>query len=250
MRTIPTIITSGEYNGSPPYGFSAKDASGPTLLDGTEYNAAAIDDFNWGWIQAALKQAGTTPDGNPETEDASQILDALARIMSPVGSVFEWNRADDPATANARVLYVHGQGILRTNYPDIDAACYVGDTRNPTASGFYRADDAGGAVRNIVGDYLILPDYRGYFPRCIDPSGTIDPDSGRWLFDIQQDAFQGHHHATNAHTGNSLAGSGGTNSDNSAATVTDPIADASAITPRTAIETRPKNRATKYVVRY
>jgi len=250
MRTIPTIITSGEFTGSGPYGYLAKDASGPTLLDGTEYNAASIDDFNWGWIQAAMKQAGITPDGNPETEDASQILDALARIMSPVGSVFEWNRADDPATANARVLYVHGQGISRSAYPDLDAACYVGSVRNPTASGFYRANDSGGVDRNINGGYLILPDYRGYFPRCI---GGVDPVPGRSLFDIQGDMFQGHGHWTNAwgRTDVSItSGTGKAANDSSTAVVTTPTNDGTNGTPRIGIETRPKNRATKYVVRY
>ncbi len=40
------------------------------------------------------------------------------------------------------------------------------------------------------------PDFRGYFPRGYDSSGTVDPDgAGRTLLDTQADEFKSHTHA-------------------------------------------------------
>lgn len=175
---------------------AAVNASIPSAQDGTEFTKAMVDDI-WGFNQALLDHAGMTPDGFAEAAGASQRLEALQKAFIGPGEIVEWNLAADPATAGRRRLLLNGQGILRANYVDLDAAVYVGDANNAAveAAGgaYYRADDAAGTIPNIAGVYLILPDRRGYVPRGLDLAASVDPDgAGRYIGDIQNDAFQGH----------------------------------------------------------
>jgi hypothetical protein len=58
----------------------AIDASGPSATDGTEYIAEGINDW-WGWVQALLNFVGITPSGVTETKTASDVLDALKKLI-------------------------------------------------------------------------------------------------------------------------------------------------------------------------
>lgn len=156
-------------------GTQAINVSTPGAGDGTEFKALMPND-QWGARQAIMNYAGLTPNAVSESYTNSQFLTALTRSLSPAGTVFLSHTQQDPATLGYRFLPLEGQGILRANYADLDAAVYVGNTRNPTAEYYYRADDAGGVTRNITGAYLILADMRGVFVRGDDPTAVIDPD--------------------------------------------------------------------------
>jgi len=97
------------------------------------------------------------------------------------------------AGCDIRILLLEGQGIDRTidAYKMLDYITYCGDVNNATADSFYHADDAAGTIRNIAGDYLILPDMRGYATRGLDKSGLVDPQgAGRIVGSVQNDALQ------------------------------------------------------------
>jgi hypothetical protein len=143
----------------------SQNATAPGATDGTPYLKSVIDDL-WGSRQALMDAAGLTPTGVTESPTASQQKEAIQKISGYPGEVIAWMGNDsDPSTLGIRLLPLNGQGILRASYPDLDAACYVGDSANPTAEAFYRADDAGGTSRNTTGIYLILPDSRSAFIR-------------------------------------------------------------------------------------
>ena len=249
------------------------DASGPSETDGTEFKASLIRDW-WGYAQAVLNRAGLTPTGVAEADGNSQIIEGIQKGGLAAGIETIWNLASEPSVTGHRALLLNGQGILRANFAELDAAVYVGDSNNPTASAYYRADDAGGAARNVAGIYLILPESRGYFTRGLDVAASIDPDgASRDLGSIQIDAFQGHDfflfrdnesnvgidvnpNRTPARTRTTAADADYfiTGGDTGAATLgktngglTD---DGVNGTPRTSSETRPANRIVKSVIWY
>ena len=170
----------------------AINATGSGATDGTEFVKIGIDHV-WGWSQALLNYAGLTPNGIQEADGASQLLEATGKgfAVGP-GLGVTWWLNDDPATTGHRVLLLNGQGILRANYAELDAAVYVGDASNTAVHGgggfYYRADNSDGTSPNIAGAYLILPETRGYALRGLDPSGGVDPGgASRFLGDVQGD---------------------------------------------------------------
>lgn len=168
----------------------AINATGAGTGDGTEIVKILVDDL-WGARQALMDAAGLVPDSVTEAPDTSQLLEAIRKICGSPGEGVIWWKDSDPAITGDRVLLLNGQGILRANYPELDAAVYVGDTANPTASAFYHADDAAGTIRNTTGIYLILPDTRGYVLRGLDTAGSVDPDGpSRDLGSIQGFAIE------------------------------------------------------------
>jgi hypothetical protein len=161
---------------------------------GTPWEEDIVNDL-FGWQQQLLDAAGITPSGNPDKKSVSQYYDAMRLTGGYPGLVVPMAINVDPATLGMRVLLLDGSGVLRANYPDLDTRTYVGDSANPTAGAFYRADDAAGTARNITGAYLILPDARGCFPRGLDTTGTVDPDgASRTLGDEQAWAMRNHYH--------------------------------------------------------
>jgi hypothetical protein len=191
MKDYATIVnTLGSFPN-----VTGKNASGGGATDGTPYIRQFIDDL-WGFSQALMNDAGLTPDGVTESASASQRMTALRRILGAPGEVIAWmGDAADPSAGGIRLLPLTGQGVLMASYPLLDAATYVGDPDNPTASAFYHAQDAAGTIRDTAGPYLILPDLRGYFLRGLDVSATTDPDgASRDIGDSQAPAVAKHRH--------------------------------------------------------
>jgi len=263
------VISSvwANFNGAGPLAFTGKNATGAGATDGTEYIAADIDNFKWGWMQELFTREGFTPDGVTEAVGASQIVEALDNKL-PAGMVLEWNLNVDPATYGARYLLLNGQGILRANYPELDANVYVGDGNNAAVEAgggaFYRADDAAGTIPNIAGVYLILPESRGVVSRGLDLAASIDPDgAGRFLGDLQIDAFQGHFHniinpvgspvaaqILSATAGGSATLAQGASANGNDISIGVPLTDGANGTPRTDSETRMYNRSTQFAIKY
>jgi len=129
----------------------------PLAGDGTPLVKKWLDDI-WGYQQAVLAHAGTTPSGANEIAGTSQILNGLISILSPVGSVIMWQGAVLPDTLGHRLLHLDGAGVLVSTYDALSTACWVGSSKNATAEAYYRADDSGGSSRSDTGTYLILPD--------------------------------------------------------------------------------------------
>ena len=133
-------------------------------------------------------------------------------------------------------LECDGSAISRTTYADLFTVI----------STTYGSGD-GSTTFNI-------PDLRGEFIRGWD--NGRGQDSGRSIGTSQSDAFQGHHHSYRYYN-QFLAGGGSKTDDmpqspNSTSNnrVTTPISDGSNGTPRTANETRPKNIAMMYCIKY
>jgi len=140
------------------------NASGPTAVDGTEFVKIMIDNYMFGPQQALLNHAGLIPDGIPEADGTSQEVDAMKKSFGYPGESVDWYGDLDPAVVGAKILLLHGQGVLIASYPELTTSVYVGDGNNPTAPAFYKADDAAGTIRNVGGVYLILPDARDIHP--------------------------------------------------------------------------------------
>lgn len=153
----------------------SNNVTAPGSGDGTPYVKDFIDDL-WGHSQDLMARAGLVPSGSSEAASSSQRTEALKRIFGAPGELVLWHGQADPAVAGLRMLILQGQGVLRTSYPDLDAACYIGDGNNGDVSypAYYHADDPAGTIRNIAGDYLILSECRGLFLRGWDPSAIND----------------------------------------------------------------------------
>ncbi len=185
MKDLAAYVNN--YDGTFP-NWTAKNASGGGATDGTEWVAGLVNDGMWGWSQALLSYFNMTPNDVAESVNNSQILDAL-KGLCPAGTELMWG--GDATAIPYRFLLLHGQGVLRSSYGDLDSAVYVGDGNNATAAAYYHADDQAGTIRNIAGDYLILPESRGYAVRGLDIAGTIDPDgASRTIGHLQADAMQ------------------------------------------------------------
>lgn len=172
----------------------AINVSVPGAGDGTELKALLINDI-WGARQAIMTAAGLTPNGSSESFANSQFYTALLYTCIPVGTIIMSHSNNLPTTLGYRFIVLNGQGLLRSLYADLDAACYVGDPLNGTADNWYHANDALGVSRNPTGNYLITANMRGVVPRGDDPSGIRDPDGPTRIFpDFQNYAMQTHIH--------------------------------------------------------
>lgn len=99
-----------------------------------------------------------------------------------------------------------------------------------------------------------LPDMRGQFLRGLDTTEGVDPDfATRAVGSSQEDAFQGHRHfQENGVNGGYFSGgvpfpTTGTGGDTGR--VAQPTNDGVNGTPRTGLETRPKNVAVNYIIK-
>ena len=112
-----------------------------------------------------------------------------------------------------------------------------------------------------------VPDYRGRFLRAVDDGAGIDPDvdtrtapspggaTGPNVGSVQNDAFQNHHHSSNAlkdeANHNAVAGTNRHTPSRERASIGDPTkANDDTGTPRLSSETRPVNIYTYYIIKY
>jgi hypothetical protein len=181
----------------------AINSTGAATQDGTEFIAEYLNNFVLGPWQALFDYASITPNGVSEAAGASQWLASIEKgfAVGP-GKLVGWFIDDTPAVSGDRVLLLQGQGVLISTYGPLDAKVYVGNAANAAVAAgggaFYRSSDSGGAVPDIAGPYLQLPEGRGYTLRGLDLAASVDPDgASRFLGDNQVDAMQGHIHPLN-----------------------------------------------------
>lgn len=233
----------------------AVNVSAPGAGDGTEFVALMVNDI-WGRAQALMDRAGLTPDGVQEEPGTAQIIEAISKGfgVGPGLGVTYWKNGT-PAANGDRVLLLQGQVIAISGYPELVAACYVGDPDNATAAAFYKTSDAGGTTRDTAGAYFVLPDTRGLSLKNIGDA-TI---SGRTktgpaeLGEVQEDQMQGHMHE---------AQYGNTGSNSSSYNISTPsgiyntaifrniVTDGTNGTPRTGLNTRDSTIGTNFGITY
>ena len=122
MRTFSTLYK--QLTGVFPE-VKAKNASSQLATDGTDTAAINIDDTSWGWIQALLNFVGQTPNGVPETYNASQIFNAMKEAFlrpdvvlnsihkSSDGSDHDFIDQDVKTTAGP--TFTNGKKLITTN---------------------------------------------------------------------------------------------------------------------------------------
>ena len=100
---------------------------------------------------------------------------------------------------------------------------------------------------NLIGEKT--PDMQGRFLRGLDPTGTIDVDGGknRALGSPQEDAFKEHSHTVN---GVLIPDIGDHHYDGGPTRVTTGTASAGESNPKGGSETRPKNVAVNFIIKY
>jgi hypothetical protein len=69
------------------------------------------------------------------------------------------------ALAQERLLPLNGAVIPVADYPCLVRRTYVGDSLNATAASFFKASNSQGTVRNVAGEYFVLPNAQGVFLR-------------------------------------------------------------------------------------
>lgn len=153
---------------------------------------------------------------------AAMIASAIASVRVPVGARVAYDRATPPSGWLAE----DGAQHLRADYPDLVA--------------FYVAQG-----RLIAGDTIAhfrVMDHRGFFPRGWDGGRGVDP--GRVFGSEQDDAFESHDHSLPARS-NADSGNGFVEDATGAETVR------TATTGQTGdTETRPKNIATLFIIKF
>jgi len=90
-------------------------------------------------------------------------------------------------------LYCNGAEVLMATYPNLAPAIYVGDGNNATAGIKYGYKTDGVGNRNIAGNYIKLPDFRGYFLRGFDDGTGVD-DVARVQNSTEADQIKNHMH--------------------------------------------------------
>jgi microcystin-dependent protein len=153
-----------------------------------------------------------------------------AVILVPTGAVMPFAMNSAPTGW----LSADGTAVSRTTYSALWTA--LGTTASPYGQG------DGSTTFN-------LPDLRGYFVRG---AGTNVDTTASGAFGVKQaDAFQSHLHTSIGSTGASVtAGSSGISQVSGTTSTTAPIVDGANGTPRTASETRPRNIAMLYCIKY
>lgn len=170
---------------------------------------------------------------------------SVFNAVMPAGFEMQFISATPPAGYN--VLLENGQSVSTITYTALFLAIQAAHPGN----GYY----FGGSGANFN-----IPDNRGYFLRMADLGSGQNPDQTA-IGGIQQDAMQGHKHYASdtanrngwpGPTGasNNIAGGSGSQQDFSTLKTGNPIDDGSDGTPRIAVETRSKNRAVAWFIKY
>lgn len=142
-------------------------------------------------LRAIVVAGGLTP----SQSDTSQVLQALQAIFpsAPAGDVRMFARGVLPT---GRWLKANGAAVPVSSYSDLAVAIYCGDANNATADWGYRttSSTSPSANRSTTGVYIVLPDYRGRFPRGWADDGSIDSARNKWKY--QDHAQQDHYHSS------------------------------------------------------
>ncbi|MDY0072483.1 MAG: hypothetical protein RBR77_07515 [Thauera sp.] len=222
------------------------------IYDGTQFQLVATKPV---FATSAQAQEGTSTSTviSPDTLNdalngpnwATGMVAPFARSTAPSG----WIKANGGTIGNA------ASGATTRANADTSALFSLlwsefDNTALPIqdSSGAASTRGASAAADFAANKRLPIHDARGEFIRGLDDSRGVD--SGRALGSAQLDAFQGHKHSTDAHTGaTSRDGGSFSTSATSSASVGDPITDGANGTPRTAAETRPRNLAFLYCIK-
>lgn len=132
-------------------------------------------------------------DGTVTIGTTALAFERVGADSLPIGCVL----AHSGTTAPPGYLIANGAAVARATYTQLDAALYVGDAGNATAAAWYRCTDPvnPGGTRNVAGNYIVLPDYRGLTLRGLDLGRGLDPDAAtRVVNSYQADEFKSHVH--------------------------------------------------------
>jgi microcystin-dependent protein len=163
------------------------------------------------------------------TITATAFAGTGATLLVPTGAVMPFAMNSAPSGW----LAADGSAVSRTTYSSLWTA--LGTTSSPYGQG------DGSTTFN-------LPDLRASFVRGAGSDGVATSGT----FGAKQaDAFQGHRHTFGFNRGNNSAGSPGVlGTVATTTTVSDPTSDGTNGDPRTATETRPRNIAMLYCIKF
>lgn len=187
-----------------------------------------------------------TDDSESSSEKSKKITarNVMEYIMPP-GVIMAWPTSSPPSG----FLQCNGAAVSRTTYADLFTAI---------------SDNYGNGDGSTT---FNLPDFRGYFLRGYDNSAGNDPDAasrtdrgdgttGDDVGTVQLDAFQGHEHQQHSRypTGGATGGTSYTPAaapnNGSTMNTQGEVSDGSNGTPRTSSETRSKNIAVMWIIKY
>ena len=234
----------------------AKNASGPSAVDGTPFCADLINDL-WAWQENLMNLAGIAPSGVSDTYSLSDVVNAIRRAGQQPGLIVN-SCLNATMLALCRFLPLTGQVVAVASYPDLVTATYCGDANNASAPAFYKTSDAGGATRSTTGAYFVLPDAKGLVVRGIGNNAKIQPVNAAYYYTggtlvgyLTTDAMMGHMHNPASIFGFSTSGTGiAAGSSGTATTLTGPVTDGTFGTPRTTYEMRPASIGAQLCITY
>lgn len=236
VNTVTISRTDTTINGGANYVISKQWEGVQIAFDETNFYTLG----NYATIATTITTAATTSTaGKVELATDDEVIAASAtdravtpsnvRFAVPAGAVMPFAQNSAPAGW----LKCNGAAVSRTTYATLFAA--IGET--------YGAGDGSTT--------FLLPDLRGEFVRGWDDARGVD--AARAIGTSQADAFQGHYHE-HMTGGGSTAGGQYTigQSTNSVKTgcVRAAITDGTHGNPRTAAETRPRNVALLYCIKF
>ena len=167
---------------------------------------------------------------------------AASVIVNPTGFIMSYAGARCPVG----FLSADGSAYKNTDYSALSTVLY--DSANSRY--LYGNPDS---------THFNVPDLRGQFLRGLDPAGVRDLTPGRVVGSTESDSMQGHMHVYgNTPSINFYVGAGGAgfqtgttyNGPNYTPSVGNPTNDGGHGNPRTASESRPKNAAVLYCIKY
>ncbi|MBU1002802.1 MAG: phage tail protein [Proteobacteria bacterium] len=233
MAAMAGGLTAHASRTNNPHAVTAEQV-GAAPADHTHDNAAPT-----GTIRAIDSE--TVPTGYLELDGSLITVAEDADLVAVVGTkhVPDWSNGETVAV-----------GVLRAALAD--GAVYI-STSSGTTSGTDVGDDTG--VTWTASTSVYLGDWRGRFPRGWDHGLGLDP--GRALGSTQDDALQGHGHALRAEGGASInyalvRGAGASNAFVSGQTDRVHAYEAEEHlhgVPREAVETRPLNISTMWIIK-
>jgi microcystin-dependent protein len=187
------------------------------------------------WVCEGYSRADGSPVAEIATADIADEAVTIGKLSAearvPAGAIMPFAMS----TAPAGWLQCDGSAVSRTTYADLFTA--IGTT-------FGDGDES---------TTFNLPDLRGEFIRGWADDRSVD--TGRTFGSSQLDAFQGHFHTVSGQEEfQRQLGTGGRafrgTADRTLPLVTEPMTDGTNGTPRTAAETRPRNVALMYCIKY